>query len=256
VWLGARTVANPYMVKEISIALKGTKLGVMVKNPINPDLKLWMSALERIEQVGIENITAIHRGFSTYYQSPYRNMPLWEIPIELKRQKPTLNIISDPSHICGQTWCLQDIMQQAMDLEMQGLMIETHVNPSQAKSDSMQQITPKELQNILQKLTIRQDCKTHLQTLHKLRRDIDDIDDQLIQILCRRIQIVREIGKLKKQHQITVLQSERSRFLFSDRMSKAKTMNMNVDFFKDLLKTIHNEAIQIQLDILNNEEQT
>jgi len=253
VWLGARTVVNPFMVQEICSALKGSNLKIMVKNPVNPDIKLWIGAIERIFDTGITSVAAIHRGFSTYYSSPYRNMPLWEIPNELRRAFPELPIICDPSHICGRTDCIQEIAQQALDLEMNGLMIESHYNPLLAKSDKDQQLTPDQLQDILHCIIVRNRCESLEQKLKNLRNEIDTIDNHLLEILSRRLQIVKEIGKFKKTHQITILQSERSKHIFTDRINKGTSLNIDSEFLKTLLKTIHNEAIRIQLDIMKTD---
>jgi chorismate mutase len=250
VWLGARTVVNPFMVSEICSALSGNQVYVMVKNPINPDVKLWVGAIERVKSSGIERVMAVHRGFSTYYNTPYRNMPLWEIPNELRRLMPEIPVICDPSHICGRSACLKDIMQLALDLEMNGLMIETHTNPQQALSDSEQQITPQHLQKLIADLIVRLPSDLQHQLLQNLRNEIDMIDDKLLENLARRMKIVEEIGKLKKEYHITILQAERSRHVFSDRMEKGDRLKMNRDFLKKILQAIHNEAIRIQFDIL------
>ncbi len=252
-WLGARTVTNPFMVQEICNALKGSKTKIMVKNPVNPDIRLWAGALERVYNTGINDVIAIHRGFSTYYNTPYRNMPLWEIPNELKRMFPSLPVICDPSHICGKTHCLNEIIQQALDLEMDGLMIETHHNPVSAKSDKDQQLKPAELKQLLDNIIIRNRCESLELQLQNLRNEIDIIDNQLLEILARRLSIIEKIGDFKKKHNITILQSERSKFIFSDRMSKGSALNIQQDFLKSILKTIHNEAIRIQFEILSNE---
>lgn len=254
-WIGARTVANPYLVKEICNELKGHDVIVMIKNPINPDIRLWTSAINRVKEAGIKNIFAIHRGFSTYSKSPYRNMPLWEIPIELKRLMPEIKIISDPSHICGKTSCIREISQKALDLEMQGLMIESHFDPKNAKSDSNQQLTPKQLKNLLDSLEFRTEAGFEDNLLTNLREEIDCIDDQLLENLSRRLKIVEEIGKIKKEKQITILQSTRFKYLFLDRIRKAKELNLNTDFIREILKAIHNEAIRIQSNILDNKKE-
>lgn len=253
IWLGARTVANPFIVREICEALKGTNQGILIKNPVNPDLKLWIGAVERVMMTGAVNISAVHRGFSTYYNSPYRNMPLWDIPIEMRRIMPDLPIICDPSHICGKRNCLQEIMQQALDLEMDGLMIETHSDPEKAMSDSEQQIRAEQLKRILSNLVIRSHSNSKHQKLLNLRNEIDQIDDQLLEILARRMKIIEQIGILKKTHRITILQARRSRHLFADRMKKGKELQLSSAFLKELLKSIHNEAIRIQMEILNSE---
>jgi len=250
VWLGARTVVNPFMVQEICSALRGINLHVMVKNPVNPDIKLWVGAIERVKNSGIEKVLAVHRGFSTYYNTPYRNMPLWEIPNELRRLMPEIPVICDPSHICGSSVCLKDIMQQSLDLEMNGLMIETHIDPQHALSDSEQQITPTQLHKLISELIVRSPSDLQQQLLLNLRNEIDMIDDQLLENLARRMKIVEEIGKLKKEYHITILQAERSRHVFSDRMSKGTRLKMNPEFLKKILQAIHNEAIRIQFDIM------
>jgi chorismate mutase len=250
IWLGARTVVNPFMVQEICSALRGSDLKIMVKNPVNPDIKLWIGAIERIFDTGATSVTAIHRGFSTYYNSPYRNMPLWEIPNELRRIFPELPVICDPSHICGKTQCIQEIVQQALDLEMSGLMIESHANPFMAKSDKDQQLTPDQLYDLLHCIVVRNRCESLEQKLKNLRIDIDFIDNQLLEFLSRRLRIIEEIGRFKKTHHITILQSERSKHIFSDRMKKGNSLNIHPEFLKTILKAIHNEAIRIQLDIM------
>lgn len=252
IWIGARTVANPFLVKEICNELKGSKVNVMIKNPINPEIRLWISAIERVKAAGIKNIFAIHRGFSTYSNSQYRNMPLWEIPVELMRIFPEIKLICDPSHICGKTTCIKDIAQHALDLEMQGLMIETHFNPKEAKSDSKQQLTPIQFSKIIENLKFRNELRYEDNLLNSLRNELDNIDDLLLENLSRRIKIVKEIGEIKKQNQITILQTERFKYLFNDRIRKAKDLNLNTEFIHDLLKVIHNESIRIQIEIIDS----
>lgn len=252
-WFGARSVVNPYLIGELSEALKGTSVTVMVKNPVNPEIKLWAGAIERLMSKGVNKIIAIHRGFSTYFNEPYRNMPLWEIPLELRRLFPDIPMICDPSHICGKTNCITDIMQQALDLEMDGLMIETHVHPENALSDKSQQMTPFQLGKKLSELIVRQYSSPEMKMLNHLRNEIDVIDGQLLETLARRMNIVSEIGKLKKKYKITILQSERSRFIFHDRLKKGKMLNLNADFLTEILKTIQSEAIRIQIEIMNDD---
>ncbi len=251
IWLGARTVVNSYMVKEICSALKGISKTVMVKNPVNPDIKLWCGAIERVKKAGVNDVIAIHRGFSTYYYSPYRNMPLWEIPNELRRIMPDIPLICDPSHISGKPDFIRDIMQYALDLEMNGLIVETHINPQSALSDKEQQITPKQLTDIISKLIIRTEQSTEQRILEHLRDEIDSIDNTLLEILARRLVIIQEMGKVKKKHKLTILQSERHRHVFSDRMKKGNKLKINPYFMKELLKIIHNEAVRIQMEIMN-----
>lgn len=252
-WIGARTVVNPFAVNEICQALNGTKVNVMVKNPVNPDVSLWAGAIERVQAARIQKIYAIHRGFSTFYKSPYRNMPLWEIPNELKRIFPHIPVLCDPSHICGKTQCIDQVMQHALDLEMDGFMIESHVNPLSAKSDKDQQLKPVELNTILQQLIYRRIDNQETKKLINLRNNIDAVDDQLLELLAKRMEIVHDIGDHKKKYGITILQSDRSRMLFNDRMEKGKDLHLNNDFIKDILRVIHNEAIRIQQEILNEQ---
>lgn len=252
-WIGARTVGNPFSMQELAEALRGIDIPVMIKNPLNPDLKLWLGAIERINQVGIKKIAAIHRGFYTYNSKPYRNAPLWEIPIELKRILPDLPIISDPSHIAGNRNLLNSVAQKALDLEMQGLMIEVHPNPEKALTDAKQQITPKIFNELLSALIFRKE-KGSIEfenELHRLRSMIDEADDELIHILAKRMDLVTQIGEYKKENDITILQIKRWNEIICLRLSIAKELGLNKDFVKKLLEILHEESIQIQNDILN-----
>ena len=211
-WLGARTTVNPFYVQEIAEALRGVDVKVMIKNPLHPELSLWMGAIERLNQVGVSQLSAIHRGFFTLEKSAFRNEPKWEIPIKLKRLVPELPIICDPSHISGAPQMLSEVSQTAMDLNMDGLMIETHYNPSVALSDAQQQITPKELGVLLDNLILRTstNANTEFRTLlNNLRTEIDAIDKKLVDIVGQRTEIVREIGRYKKENAVTILQIER-----------------------------------------------
>ncbi len=252
-WIGARTVGNPFSMQELAEALKGVDIPVMIKNPLNPDLKLWLGAIERIHQVGIKKIAAIHRGFYTYNSKPYRNAPLWEIPIELKRILPDLPIISDPSHIAGNRDLLSSIAQKALDLEMQGLMIEVHPHPENALTDAKQQITPEVLKGLLSSLIYRKEKgnSDFEHNLNSLRSLIDSADDELIQILAKRMDLVNQIGAYKKQNDITILQIKRWNEIITMRLSKAGEMGLHQDFVKKLLEILHEESIRIQTDILN-----
>jgi len=249
-WIGARTVVNPYTVKEIAEVIKGTKTKVMVKNPIYPDIKLWVGAITRLEEANINDVIAIHRGFYPYYTTQYRNNPLWEIPIELKRIRQDIKIICDPSHIGGNTKFLKDIIQQALDLEMSGLMIESHNNPAKALSDSKQQIKPVDLKKLLDEITIRDNIFFDDEKINFLRKEIDKIDDILLEKMAFRMRLVEEIGHHKKEKNITILQGDRSRFLFKDRISKAEKLQINKNFVKELMKAIQNEAVRIQVEIM------
>lgn len=256
-WLGARTVVSPFVVQEIAEALKGTSVTVMVKNPIIPDLKLWLGAIERIHSVGIQQILAIHRGFHYFEKSEYRNAPMWEIAIELKRLLPQMPIITDPSHIAGKRELLQEIAQKSFDLEMDGLMIETHENPSQALSDAQQQLTPEALKQLLSQLILRKRSGTlefELQ-LESLRTEIDKLDGELLQILAKRMEITDEIGEYKRDNNITILQMKRWAGIIRDRLSIGIHMGLNEDFLSDLLKLIHKESIYRQTDILNQQKE-
>jgi len=256
VWLGARTVVNPFSVQEIGEALKGSELPVMVKNPLNPDLTTWMGALERINRFGVRRLVAIHRGFSYYTHTPYRNDPMWEIPIELKRLCPELPVIVDPSHICGKTELLPSISQRAIDLEMNGLMIETHIRPKEALTDRLQQITPDQLSNLLNGLIFRKPIgNAEFQNrLEELRSEIDKIDLQLIDIIAQRMGIVDQIGKYKKANKITILQLKRWNQIFRERIETGEELGLSRDFIMKLLEVVHEESIQRQIDVMNSEE--
>ncbi len=253
-WIGARTVGNPFSMQELAEALKGVDIPVMIKNPLNADLKLWIGAFERMNMVGIKKLVAIHRGFYAYDAKPYRNAPMWELPIELKRIAPTLPVICDPSHIAGNRELLSLISQKALDLEMEGLMIEVHPDPDKALTDAKQQITPHVFSKLLFDLIIRKEKGSNEfeSKLEELRAVIDGIDDELVRILSRRMQIVSEIGEYKKENNITILQLKRWSEIINDRMIKADQMSLNKDFLEQILKIIHDESIQIQTDIFNS----
>ncbi|MBE0646544.1 MAG: bifunctional 3-deoxy-7-phosphoheptulonate synthase/chorismate mutase type II [Bacteroidales bacterium] len=256
VWLGARTVVNPFSVQEIGEALKGSHIPVMVKNPLNPDLTTWMGALERINRSGVKKLAAIHRGFSYYKHSPYRNDPMWEIPIELKRLCPELPVIVDPSHICGRVDLLSVISQRAIDLEMNGLMIETHIRPKEALTDKQQQITPEVLASLLSGLIFRKPVgSTEFQNqLEKLRSEIDKIDQQLIDIIAQRMSIVDQIGNYKKENKITILQLKRWNQIFSERVENGEQLGLPREFIMKLLEVVHEESIQRQIDVMNKKD--
>lgn len=258
VWIGARTSVNPFSVQEIAAALKGTDLPVLIKNPLNPDLDLWIGVIERIYNAGITRIAAVHRGFNTYEKSRFRNAPLWEIPIELRRIFPGLPVICDPSHISGNRSLLLPVAQQAMDLDYSGLMLESHCNPDKALTDARQQITPQRLHELLSKLVIRKAAETSTipcQILHTYRRQIDGLDQQILELLARRMSLVQQIGQLKKEHNITILQIRRWKTIFKDRMLKGEDMSLNPSFVKKMLELVHKESIEIQNKIMNQENQ-
>ena len=254
-WIGARTVVNPFSVQEIGEALKGVDIPVMIKNPLNPDLKTWLGAIERMNQVGITKLIAVHRGFSFFQNTPYRNAPMWEIPIELKRLCPALPVIVDPSHICGETTMLRQTVQKALDLEMNGLMIEAHVRPHEALTDKKQQITPAGLKQLLSELVLRKESgETEFQNLlEKLRTEIDKLDQELIEILARRMSVVEEIGKYKKANRITILQLKRWSQVIRERVAAGENLGLSREFLMRLLEALHEESIQRQIDVMNRE---
>ncbi len=249
-WIGARTTANPFAVQEIAEALKGVDIPVLVKNPVNPDLELWIGAMERLSNVGLTKLGAIHRGFSSYDKKVYRNLPQWHIPIELKRRYPDLPIICDPSHIGGKRDMIHQLSQQAMDLNFDGLIIETHCNPDEAWSDASQQVTPTRLKEILESLIIR-DEKQSTEDLSHLRYQIDQIDDQLLELLAKRMRISCEIGTFKKEHNMTIVQTDRYDEILQKRIKQAEEMDMNPEFMRVVLEAIHEESVRQQVEILN-----
>ncbi len=253
-WLGARTTVNPFYVQEIADALSGVDVPVLVKNPVNPDLALWVGALERVNRAGIRRMAAIHRGFSTYAKTPYRNAPNWKIPIELKRLLPALPVICDISHIAGNRQLLLQLAQKALDLEMNGLMVETHFNPEQALSDADQQVTPSDLATLLQSIVVRSkriDDVEFENTLELLRDKIDNVDHKLIEALARRMELVRSIGEYKRDNNVTILQLERWAQVLRDRIPAGSGRGLDEDFVRKLYNLIHNESIRLQTEILN-----
>lgn len=251
-WIGARTTVNPFAVQEIADALKGTDIPVLIKNPVNPDLELWIGAIERIYGAGIRRIGAIHRGFSSYDKKIYRNLPLWHIPIELRRRMPELPIFCDPSHIGGKRELIAPLCQQAMDLSFDGLIIESHCNPDCALSDASQQITPDVLDYVLNLLVIRSETQT-TENLAQLRSQIDSIDEQLLELLAKRMRISREIGVYKKEHSMPILQSPRYSEILEKRGRMGKSMDLNVEFVKTILQEIHEESVRQQMIIMNQQ---
>lgn len=255
IWLGARTVVNPFSVQAIADALRGVDIPVMVKNPISPDLKLWLGAIERIHAMGIHKIIAIHRGFHYFEKSIYRNAPMWEIPIELKRLVPDLPIIVDPSHICGRRDLLQSIAQKALDLEMDGLMIESHFDPDRALTDAAQQITPSDLEILIQQLVLREKRGdiNFQNKLEELRTEIDKLDGEMLQILAKRMEIIDEIGEYKNQNDITILQMKRWAGIIEDRLAIGTHLGLEENFLRNLLSLMHEESIRKQTVIFNGQ---
>lgn len=249
-WIGARTTANPFAVQEIAEALQGVDIPVLVKNPVNPDLELWVGALQRLSAVGLTKLGAIHRGFSSYDKTIYRNTPQWHIPIELKRRYPNLPIICDPSHIGGNRDLIQPLSQQAMDVGFDGLIIETHCTPEEAWSDAAQQVTPSALKTILDNLVIR-DTAVTTEDLSELRKQIDQMDQSLLELLSKRMRISREIGTFKKEHGMAIVQTDRYDAILKGRMAEAVKMGMNPEFMRLVLEAIHEESVRQQLDIVS-----
>lgn len=249
-WIGARTTANPFAVQEIADALKGVDIPVLIKNPTNPDLDLWIGALERINNAGLKKLGAIHRGFTSYDKKIYRNLPQWHIPIELRRRLPELPIFCDPSHIGGKRELIASISQQAMDLNFDGLIIESHCDPENAWSDASQQITPDILDYILNLLVIRKETQT-TENLNELRQQIDECDNSIIEILAKRMRVAREIGTYKKEHNMTILQTGRYNEILDKRGTQGEQCGMDSEFIKKVFEAIHEESVRQQMEIIN-----
>ncbi len=253
-WIGARTSANPFAVQDIADALAGTDVTVLVKNPVNPDLELWIGALQRINNAGIERLGAIHRGFSEYGKSLYRNAPQWPIPIELHRRIPDLPIFCDPSHMGGRRELIAPLSQEAMDLGFDGLMIETHCNPDCAWSDKNQQVTPEALALIVEHLVIRDTMQT-TESLTDLRREIDKLDNELLDLLAKRMRVCHEIGLYKKEHNMPVLQAQRYDEILNKRSAQAVEVGLNPEFVTSILRTVHEESVSAQMKLFNDKSQ-
>ena len=249
-WVGARTSANPFAMQAIADSLQGVDIPVLVKNPVNPDLELWIGAMERINQAGVKRIAAIHRGFSSYDKKIYRNLPMWQIPIELRRRIPELPIFCDPSHIGGRRELIAPLCQQAMDLGFDGLIIECHCDPDKAWSDAKQQITPDILDYILGLLVIRDQSVT-TEGISALRKQIDDLDNQLMELLSKRMRVCREIGHYKKEHNMTVLQTSRYNEILNKRGAQGSLCGMDPNFIKTIFEAVHEESVRQQIEIIN-----
>ena len=247
-WIGARTAANPFAMQELADALKGVDIPILLKNPVNPDLELWIGGLERLYNAGLTNLGVIRRGFSSYDKKIYRNAPLWHIPIELKRRYPEITIICDPSHIGGARELVAPIAQQAMDLNFDGLIIESHCNPDCALSDAKQQLTPAVLDYTLNMLVIRDNVQT-TENLSVLRKQIDELDEQLLTLLAKRMRISQEIGTYKLEHNMPVLQSGRYDQLLKSRQDMGSKLNLSGEFVDSIVKAIHEESVRVQLDL-------
>lgn len=251
-WVGARTSANPFAMQSLADSLKGVDVPVLVKNPVNPELELWIGALERINGAGIKRLGAIHRGFSSYEKKLYRNMPMWQIPIELHRRIPNLPIINDPSHIGGRRDLIAPLCQQAMDLGMDGLIVESHCSPDEAWSDASQQVTPDILDYILSMLVIR-DTVAQGDTLTSLRKDIDELDNELIDLLAKRMRISRKIGEYKKEHDMAIVQTRRYSEILDKRGAQGTLKGIESECIKNIFEHIHEESVRQQMDIINKQ---
>jgi chorismate mutase len=253
-WVGARSTVNPFTVQEIADALVGVDIPVMVKNPVNPDLSLWCGALERINNAGIQKIAAVHRGFSSLEKTAFRNDPMWEIAIQLKTLCPELPMLNDPSHICGNRDLIPYISQKALDLDMQGLMIESHMDPSVAWTDAKQQVTPAALSDIIDHLTLRHaepQSAAVSDKLAELRHKIDKLDDQIIQKVSERMNIVEKIGEYKRDNDVTILQVNRWDEIMHKRTAFARALKLDINFTSKLLELLHSESIRKQTEIMN-----
>jgi chorismate mutase len=254
-WIGARTTVNPFSVQELANALRGTSVPVLVKNPTSPDLQLWIGAFERLAQAGVRSLGAIHRGVSVANSKPYRNAPMWSFPIELRRLVPELPIVNDPSHICGRRDLLQAIAQRAMDLGLDGLMLETHPNPDQAWSDASQQVTPERASEIFAELVVRRPdvpSDSFHASLESLRARIDQVDHDLVHLLADRMSIVMLIAELKRTNNVTTLQVARWRALLEDRMERARELGLDSGYIKALYDVIHGESVRRQSAVISN----
>jgi len=249
-WIGARTTANPFAMQAIADSLRGVDIPVLVKNPVNPDLELWIGAMERINGAGIKRLAAIHRGFSSYDKKIYRNLPMWQIPIELRRRIPDMPIICDPSHIGGRRELIAPLCQQALDLGFDGLIVESHCDPDKAWSDAKQQVTPDILDYILSLLVVRDETAT-TEGIVSLRKQIDDIDNQLMEMLSKRMRVCREIGQFKKEHNMTVLQASRYNEILDKRGAQGTLCGMSPEFISKVFEAVHEESVRQQMEIIN-----
>jgi chorismate mutase len=252
VWIGARTTPDPYAVQEIAEALKGVDIPVLVKNPVSPDLELWLGALERVQNAGIRRLAAVHRGFCTASDTRYRNPPLWRLAIELKRRVPEVSLLCDPSHMCGRTETIFPTSQEALDLLYNGLIVEVHENPPQARSDAAQQLTPAQFHDMIRRLVIP--CQTddpyYQAQMRGLRHAIDEIDEDIVSLLARRMEVVRQMVAPKRRHRVSALQPSRWLEILASRTSLARQKGLNDEFVAELYKLVHEEAIRVQEESL------
>ncbi|WP_316934525.1 chorismate mutase [Rufibacter tibetensis] len=255
-WIGARTTGNPFAVQELAEALRGTNVPVMVKNPVNPDLSLWAGAIERLWAVGLQDVAAIHRGFSSFEPTQYRNVPLWQIPIQLKGMYPFLPVVVDPSHIGGNPDHILPISQKGLDVDFEGVMIETHLNPLTALSDAGQQITPQTFNEIIARLQVRSmPDAAFISRTEELRQKIDRADQEIIEALARRMQLVEKIGQDKKENNIALFQPDRWKSIFESRKTWALELHVNPEFAAELYELIHLESIRIQSEIVGESKE-
>jgi chorismate mutase len=254
-WIGARTTVNPFSVQEVADALRGVDVPVLIKNPINPDLELWIGAVERVAKAGIKQIGLIHRGFSSYGNTEYRNAPMWHLAIEMKRRNPGMMIINDPSHICGRRDILIDVAQNAIDLDYDGLIIESHIDPDHAWSDAKQQVTPEKLSEMLGSIRWRKEDNANKEfhaTMEKLRQQINQLDDELLQILGQRMKVADEIGRYKKANNITILQTNRWNTILERAYAKGEKLCLSKEFITKYFDAVHMESINHQNKIMND----
>ena len=255
-WIGARTTVNPFSVQEVADALQGVDVPVLIKNPINPDLKLWIGAIERVYKAGIRRIAAVHRGFSYHGDTKYRNVPRWQIPLELKRLFPELQLICDSSHICGRRDILAEVAQKALDLNFDGLMLEVHPKPDQAWSDPAQQLTPGDFEHLRSRLVVRRpdtDNREFLETLDHLRHQIDDIDEEILNLLAARMRLAESIGEYKKRNGISIFQPARWTEILEKAVTKGNALGLSAEFITAYLKAVHQESINHQEVVMNRE---
>ena len=254
-WIGARTTVNPFSVQDVADALRGADVPVLIKNPINPDLELWIGALERVGKAGIKNIGLIHRGFSSYGNTEYRNAPMWHLAIEMKRRYPDMLMINDPSHICGNRHMLQEVAQEAIDLDYDGLIIESHIDPDNAWSDAKQQITPERLGELIGSIHWRKEdvaSEEYHAALEKLRQQINHLDDELMQIIGQRMKVSEKIGKYKKENSITILQTNRWNSILERAFAKGDKLGLSKEFITKYFDAVHMESINHQNKIMNS----
>ncbi len=254
-WIGARTTVNPFSVQEVADALRGVDVPVLIKNPINPDLELWTGAVERVAKAGIKQIGLIHRGFSSYGNTEYRNAPMWHLAIEMKRRNPHMMLINDPSHICGRRDILMDVAQKAIDLDFDGLMIESHIDPDTAWSDAKQQVTPEVLGEMMSSIIWRKEdinSEEYHAALEKLRQQINHLDDELMQILSQRMKIAEKIGEYKKNNNITILQTNRWNEILERAFNRGDKIGLSKEFITRYFDAVHMESINHQNKIMNS----